>query len=203
MSNVSNLLLTPDNRLKVAQTVAPAKNPVSQTEVQNQLNLDADQLSADSSLIDRLIVAATGWAERYLGKQLITATWSNYYNLFTEPMVVWYPPVQSVEKIEYKNDSGNQVTVSSNDYVLDARIDPAEVRLSAGKTWPSNTEDEVSPVEIKVKAGYGDNPEDVPAEIRQAILMKLTQLYENRGIGKEKEMSSAQMLLDLHAVNRL
>lgn len=197
------LSLTEDNRLKVTQVTAPSKNPVTKTEAENQLKLDSDQASADSDLVDRLIVAATNWAQNYLNRQLITATYEVYYNNFLEPLILWYPPIQSVEHLKYKDNNGNTQTVSSDKYVVDTYVQPGEISRSDDKTWPSDLYNEVNVVWAKYKAGYGDSADDVPEDIRSAILMKIGQLYENRTTGIEEKVSAADNLLHPYRVRLL
>jgi len=194
------LQLDEDSRLKVRRVSAPAQQPVTRTEVAQHLNLDADQERADGPLLDRLIKAATSWCEEYLSRQLITATWANFYNIFDEPLKVYYPPVQSIQFLEYKNDKGTVKAVPSVDFVFDNTVDPAEISLAAGKTWPSSLEDEVNVIEAQAKCGYGDSPDDIPEDIRVAILMKVAGMYENRTAGKETEVSAAENLLKPYRV---
>jgi len=194
------LQLEQDNRLKLNRVSAPAKDPVTQTEVAEHLNLDSDQEQADSALLNRLIKAATSWAEEYLNRQLITATWANFYNIFDEPLQVWYPPVQSIAFLEYKNDQGTTKPVPAVDFVFDNTVDPAEISLAAGKTWPSSLEDEVNVIEAQAVCGYGDTPDDIPEDIRVAILMKVASMYEDRRAGKETAVTAAENLLRPHQV---
>jgi uncharacterized phiE125 gp8 family phage protein len=37
-------------------------------------------------------------------------------------------------------------------------------------------------IEIDIAVGYGDEPEDVPAPLRQAVRMLVAHWYENRGV---------------------
>jgi len=194
------LQLEEDSRLKLRRVSAPAQQPVTRTEVAQHLNLDADQEQADGPLLDRLIKAATSWCEEYLSRQLITATWANFYNIFDEPLKVYYPPVQSIQFLEYKNDKGTVKTVPSVDFVFDNTVDPAEISLAAGKTWPSSLEDEVNVIEAQAICGYGDSPDDIPEDIRVAILMKIASMYEDRRAGKETAVTAAENLLRPHQV---
>jgi len=194
------LQLEEDSRLKVRRVSAPAQQPVTRTEVAQHLNLDADQEQADGPLLDRLIKAATSWCEEYLSRQLITATWANFYNIFSEPLQVYYPPVQSIAFLEYKNDQGTVKAVPAVDFVFDNTVDPAEISLAAGKTWPTSLEDEVNVIEAQAICGYGDSPDDIPEDIRVAILMKIASMYEDRRAGKETAVTAAENLLRPHQV---
>jgi len=194
------LQLEEDSRLKLRRVSAPAQQPVTRTEVAQHLNLDADQEQADGPLLDRLIKAATSWCEEYLSRQLITATWANFYNIFDEPLKVYYPPVQSIAFLEYKNDQGTVKAVPAIDFVFDNTVDPAEISLAAGKTWPSSLEDEVNVIEVQAVCGFGDSPDDIPEDIRVAILMKIASMYEDRRAGKETAVTAAENLLRPHQV---
>jgi uncharacterized phiE125 gp8 family phage protein len=86
------------------------------------------------------------------------------------------------------------------DFVFDNTVDPAEISLAAGKTWPSSLEDEVNVIEAQAVCGYGDSPDDIPEDIRVAILMKVASMYEDRRAGKETAVTAAENLLRPHQV---
>jgi uncharacterized phiE125 gp8 family phage protein len=48
-----------------------------------------------------------------------------------------------------------------------------------GKAWP-DTSDEINAVRVRYTAGYGDSADDVPAAIRQWILLHVGAMYDRR-----------------------
>lgn len=70
-------------------------------------------------------------------------------------------------------------TVSAGDYVVDTDEEPGRVVLKSGETWPAVVLREAAGVRVRFTAGYG-NASAVPAPIKQAILLLVGSLYENR-----------------------
>jgi uncharacterized phiE125 gp8 family phage protein len=90
------------------------------------------------------------------------------------------PPLQSVTSIQYYDiDDNPAVTVDSSTYLVDADSWPGRIYLRDGQSWPSVTLREIGGVVIQFVAGYGD-ADDVPAPIRQAMQLILSDWYENR-----------------------
>jgi len=52
--------------------------------------------------------------------------------------------------------------------------------LNIGSVFPSNLRNKASMV-VEYVTGFGSSPSDVPAPIRQAVLIILANLYERRG----------------------
>jgi uncharacterized phiE125 gp8 family phage protein len=59
---------------------------------------------------------------------------------------------------------------------------------------PTNSDRYYGGFRITYKAGYGDAPGDVPQNIREAIKMWATELYENRAVGTLPSPDSRKLL---------
>jgi uncharacterized phiE125 gp8 family phage protein len=161
---------------------APEAEPVSLADAKVHLRVTTGD---EDSLIDALIHAARelldgrdGW----LNRTLVTQTWD--YTLDAFPVEDWIPlplpPVQEVTAITYEDINGNLQTFGSSNYSLSADKEWApRVLLAANASWPA-TWDEPEAVTIRMVNGYGDAAEDVPAPIRQAMLLLIGHWYENR-----------------------
>ena len=68
----------------------------------------------------------------------------------------------------------------TTDYILDLVSKRARIVLPYLGSWPTATLYPVNPIEIEFVCGYGDDPEDVPERIRQAILIQIADYYQNR-----------------------
>lgn len=175
--------------------VEPAAEPISLSEAKLHLKIDDSSPSTnpDDTLITGLIVAARRWCEDYQNRAYITQTWSLYLNRFPRHdhyIEIPKPPLQNIVSLSYKDGSGVLQTVSfldpsgtylieTDEYIVDASRRPGRLWLKNSATWPI-TLHEANAVIIQFVAGYGAAT-DVPAEIKSAILMKLSDLYENRG----------------------
>ena len=80
------------------------------------------------------------------------------------------------------------------EYRLDTLGPFAKIHLGGGLGPTRDT------LQVDFKAGYGEKPEDVPSEFKQAILMLVGDLYENRFSG---ESITPQMPLLSNAVRYL
>lgn len=117
-------------------------------------------------LLKYLTTVATDWVEETLGKSLLKETRQVIHNnnCFCLP----YGPVTKVLNVKY----GNKV-LDENQYSVSAKGDSLEV--SVPFRWKSPE------VVVTYEAGYGENPDDVPAVLRHAVLGTIEYLYENKG----------------------
>jgi uncharacterized phiE125 gp8 family phage protein len=155
----------------------PASEPVTLSEAKAQLSVTS---SAHDTRITSLITTARRQVERYLKRALITQTWKVYYNCFHAVMELPYPPLQSVTHVKYYDDSGTLQTLSSDLYWEDLASEPGKIVRKYDAVYPELLAGRPNAVEIQYVAGYGD-AEDVPEDIRHAILMLVTDYFDNRG----------------------
>lgn len=157
---------------------APATEPVTASEAKSHLRVDT---TADDTLIGTLITAARQHVENHLRRALITQTWELVMDAFPAGDVIRLPrpPLVSVTSIKYTDEDGNESTFSSAAYVVDTDSTKGRVVLKSGETWPSDTLAAANGVRVRYVAGYGE-ASAVPRPIRQAILLLIGTLYENR-----------------------
>jgi len=197
--------------LTLQQVTPPASEPITLDEAKAHLRQD---VSAEDSLIETLIQVAREHTENVTGRALITQTWK--YALDDFPPFYWQPhnhrhhvhdqhairlpkaPVQSVESVEYVAPDGSNQTVDASVYRVDSVSEPARVTEADGSHWPT-TNSVTNAVTLTFKAGYGDTASDVPAAIRQAILLLIGHWYDHRrtveGDGMAEMPMSAKSLL--------
>lgn len=165
---------------------APAAEPVSTADAKLHLRVDH---TAEDSLIYSKAAAARGHVERLTARQLITATWELRLDAFpadTCAIRIPKPPLREVLSVKYVDQDGTLQTLAPAEYVVDVPVGPTapwgRLWLAYLKTWPL-TRDERNAVRIQFKAGYGDNPADVPEDLRNAILLKVGALHASREPG--------------------
>lgn len=170
------------------QTVTPpAGLPVTLEEAKLHLRLPlefpAEQQTVEDELIRRLIAAATQDAELYQGRAYITRTLRLNLDRFPAgngPIYLPFPPVKQVLSVEYTDAAGQQHTLPATDYVADLAAAPARLVPAPDKGWPLTSLRPVAGVTVTYVAGYGEDPQDVPENIRSAILLLVGHLYEHR-----------------------
>lgn len=163
---------------RVKITTAPATEPVSQSEAKLHCRIDH---SAEDALITRLIEVARIQCENISGRAFITRT----YTAMLDRWPGWcfelpYPPLAGITSIKYYDDAGSPAaTFASSNYYVDTNSEPGRVALLNGADWPSTTLRDINGVEIIYTAGYG-NADAVPDQYKQAMLLLIGHLYENR-----------------------
>ena len=164
--------------MSLVLSAAAEKYPITSEEVIEHLRMCDDEADAMALTIDRLIADATAFAEDVTWRALITQTW-NYY-LDTWPgerfIVVPKPPLQSA-KVYYTVD-GAASEVEFTDIDVDVKTTPGRIVLETNEAWPTDTLIPASGIRVALVAGYGDDPEDVPIRIRQAMLLHTTMNYD-------------------------
>lgn len=157
----------------------PAQPLISLAEAKAQLRLDG---ADDDQLVEGYIAAATAWIDGpdgWLGRALISQTLELRAGGFPVcgdgEIDLPYPPVASVTSVTYSDSDGADQVLAADKYRLAGRfLSPA-----FGTSWPS-TRAQRDALRIQYVAGYGVEPDKVPAPIRQAILLLIGHWYGTR-----------------------
>lgn len=160
----------------LVQVTAPTIEPIGLQEAKDHLRVDS---TTEDPLISALISAARQQAEDFTWRQLVTATYDWTLDAFPWCLRPPKPPLQGITSITYLDTAGASQVLASTEYTVDAASQPGRVAPAFGKTWPS-TQAELNAVTVRLVVGYGDGASHVPAPIKQAILMAITDFYENR-----------------------
>jgi uncharacterized phiE125 gp8 family phage protein len=170
------------------QTAAPSGWPLSLDEAKRQLRV---LHSAEDTLIQSLIERATEFMQGHKGRNGVLArallTQSYEYRIDAFPLDLFariclpLPPLQTVESVKYIANDGVETTVDPATYVVDIGHQIGRVQLAYGHYWPV-ARLEPGAVRIRYTCGYGA-ASDVPATVKQAMLMLITQWFENRDGG--------------------
>ncbi len=187
---------------------APAKEPVGLEEMKAWARIDDFD---NDVMISGNITAARRWVEALTHRALITQTFVFKIDSFPGPIttVIELPGgnTQTLTSIAYLDTDGDSQTWASANYIADLVSQPALVGLAYGIDWPSIREWAL-PITITYSAGYGDDPGDVPEELRTAIKIIASDLYENRedsiiGASVVTASWSAKRLVDAYRVHRM
>lgn len=203
---------------------APAVEPVTAADVQNQLGIDVGE---QDSQIELYITAARGICEQMTGLALITQVWrmtlDRWPSSHREP---WWDgvregaigdlyasgrasqlllpryPLQTVDSVKA---DGETITVA--DYFnVDTTQKPGRLVLKYGETFPPII-DTANAVDVEYTAGFGDTATDVPAALRLAIIQMASHMFEHRGDGCSTEnamlASGAKAIFDSYKVRGL
>lgn len=167
------------DRLAFQRITAPAVEPVSLAEAKDHMRVvEADE----DGYIGTLVAAVRSHVEEETSRALITQTWTRWIDRFPfghmEQILLPRPPLQSVTQIVVTTDTGD-VVVDTSVYNVDTHSLPGRVTLAPGGEWPVPA-DQPNAVAIEYVAGYGATAGDVPEDLRHAIKLGVSQLYEHR-----------------------
>ena len=170
----------------ITTTTAPKVEPVTLAEVKSHLRLtttaaEAAAYTTEDDLLDRLITVARVQAEQETGRRFITQTLTYYLKQWPAERFIRipYPPLQSaVVTYRLTDDDDYDETLSTAD--VDIASEPGRIILQPNESWPSGTLYTDKPIKVTYICGYG-LAVAVPENIKSAILLKISDLYENRG----------------------
>lgn len=159
--------------------VPPAVEPVTLAEAKAHLRVDGNE---EDALISSLITAAREYAETFQRRAYVTQTWELTLDEWpTGPEIrLPRPPLQAVESITYRDQSGVEHVLDPATYIVDTRSEPGRVVLAPGRCWPSVALAPAGAITVRYVAGYGDTADSVPVKVKQAILLLVGHWYANR-----------------------
>jgi len=175
-------------------TTPPAVEPISLAEAQAYLRIDTTNDSIEDAYVSSLIVAAREYCENYQNRAYITQTWEmalqgfpfsafDWLNTYKRNSIIEIPKgkLQTINSFTYKDTSGAVTTlILDTDYNVSTRGILGRISPPFGMIFPLAILYPLDPVVISFTCGYGDNPEDVPSRVKQAMLLLISHWYENR-----------------------
>ena len=154
-----------------------ATNPLFTTaEAKDFLKVDT---TADDTLIDNLIKAATQSCEEYTNQYFMDTLVTQYSDNWMEFYRLYKSPVSSLTHIKYYDSNDSLQTLAASNYILDNASKPARIGLAVDGELPTLA-DRINAVEVKYTVGYGTASTDVPDGIKQAVLLTIGNWYQNR-----------------------
>ncbi len=160
-------------------TTPPAAEPVSLADAKAHLRVThAD----DDAYISKLITAARRAIEQRTGLRFIAQGWSLFLDCWpaSPAASLQLGPVSAIADIIVFGEDDTPATVDPAHYYLDSASRPARAVLRDGRTPPRGGRP-VNAIEIRFTAGFGLTGDDVPADIRQAVLITLAHWFDHRG----------------------
>lgn len=164
--------------MTLVMTSGPLAEPVSVADAKAHMRVDS---TAEDALIASLIVTSRLHIEAALGLALLTQAWSYFVDAWprSRESVLPLKPVQTVATVRVWAQDGTSQTLAAETYTLDGEGMPPRLVLSRSAAPPAPGRS-ASGIEIAFSAGFGDAGIDVPAPIRQALLLLVAHWFENR-----------------------
>lgn len=152
----------------------PQVEPVSIAEVKEQIGI-ADTIG--DALIARRIVHARTKSEGYTDRAFITQTREIRWDCFRAKHEL--PSALTIVSVKYIDPDGAEQTLGAPNYALDAYPFVPVLKAAYGVSWPS-TRAEENAVRVQFTAGYGPRSTDVPAPIKEAMILFVGHLMNHQ-----------------------
>lgn len=145
---------------------------------------DGNYTHPDDDLLVALLAAAVDRAERFTGRSIRLKSYEGALDAFPDDggeIEIAHPPLVEIHSVLYGNDSE---MLDFADYALDDYSQPARIKPLGGLAWPTFSYP-LAGVKIAFEAGYA--AADLPAAIRQALLLMVADWYEHREDSSDKQ----------------
>lgn len=158
----------------------PAAEPVTLAEANFHLRLVADPTDTseqpEDGLVSTLIIAAREVASEFLNRPVADGLYELRRCRFDGPLP---SPAREVVSVVYVADDGTSTTVDPAVWELAGPLTRPRLRERWGQVWPTDVRERDDSIVITFRGGFGDGY-PMPVIIKQAILLIVGHLYENR-----------------------
>lgn len=157
--------------------VEPSELPVTLAELRQAQRV---KHAREESYETQCLAAAVDRVQRDTHRQLMPALWRDYLTMWgcEGYLRLQASPVQSLQGITYLDTAGERQTLSTSVYEAYTFMEPAQIRLAYGQSWPS-IRTRLDTIQVDYLAGYTGR-DYVPPLLKQAIVMLAGTWLENR-----------------------
>jgi uncharacterized phiE125 gp8 family phage protein len=150
--------------------------PISVPDAKRHLRVDA---ATDDAIIGGYIASAREWVEDETGLFLTQRQVTEPIGAFRSNLRLRAWPIAADQPVTigYRDAEGSDQTITTA--TLKNATRPGILYPALGSRWPSSA----SAISVTLTAGY-PNADDVPASLKQAMLVMLTAFYEDREGGE-------------------
>ncbi len=161
----------------------PAAEPVTLAQAKAHLRVEHDD---DDDIIAALIAGSRIHVETQTRRALITQSWRLTRDVWPESgfVAVLPVPLVALDAARVYRADGTMQAIDVAAFTLDSAASPARLGFTRGAL--PIPERPFAGIEIDVTCGYGDEGDDVPEPLRQAIRLLVAHWYENRGLVSEE-----------------
>ena len=174
----------------------PFQEPVTDDEAKLYLRVEH---SLDDHIIRMMIAAARSMVEAYTGQTLIEQKWRLTIDAHDGLIKLIKLPLAPFVRLEGRPKKiQREHTIEITNYKLRRDAGFATVELLTNLT-------SYDVLQLEFVVGYGETAESVPVAYKQAILMLVAEMYENR-VGADTNVvmnDTVKSLLAVHRVKRL
>jgi uncharacterized phiE125 gp8 family phage protein len=156
---------------------APAALPVTLAEAKARLRIE---FSDDDAVASALLGAAVSHVDGWNGaahRALVTQTWEDAYDGFSDEMRLSVGPVASVTSVTYEKPDGTDEVLGAANYALLEDVRGHFIAAKPDTYWPQTGRRRDA---VRIRYAAGQAAADVPEAIKAAICLIFGDLYANR-----------------------
>jgi uncharacterized phiE125 gp8 family phage protein len=156
----------------------PSIEPVTLEEAIGQCHANS---GVEDDWFRRAITTARLQAEMYQRRAYINQTLQLSFDTWPK-LPIYFPrsPVSEILSVKAYDIENTETVISISNFLIDYSTSPARLTLMYGYQWPDISLRDINSIQIQYTAGYGDSRSDIPPDVKQAILLYVDYLYENR-----------------------
>jgi len=139
------------------------------------------EITSDPTLeatLTQKIKAARIWIERYCQIAMLEQTIEIRYPCFPSRLPMEVTPIRSITHLKYWDANKAEQTVTATDYRLNDWTSTPYLHLLIDV--PTVYEKYDDPVNLQYKAGFGTTADDVPDDLKEAVLILATKMEADR-----------------------
>lgn len=175
----------------------PATTPVSLQECKDWMKVSWDN---DDNLIEGLINTAVTKAQEYCSLALITQTIRLGIKDYSEEVELPYGPHQSISRVIRKYKDETKTLTEGSGYHLDGSCPNMFYTIYPDTVYRTSIGAVPYRLIIDFVAGYGDEPENVPQVIREALKLMVANAYEYRNV---EDLKAVDVYMDMKVKSKL
>ena len=163
--------------MSITDITAPEVEPVTLASAKEFLRVDSGH---EDALILDLIKSARERVEYMARTTLITRR--RIYSsakTCTGRLYINHSPVKFIHKLAVIDGADNASEIPLGDVYINKRASPVSISMRRRDLFSDYAADPAA-ITAEFDAGYGPAPEDVPLQLRQAVLLLVAQGYEHR-----------------------
>ena len=181
-------------------------NPLSLAFVKSSLKITT---TADDAFLTMLMSAVLFFGERYTGRDFRNNSWTTLHDEFSDRIVLRKTQLRDITSVRYWNQDtvSAQILVDSSVYYAKVEYGWGELVLKTDQEWPTDVDDREAEHRIEIIFRTLVSNEHIDA-MKQAMIMHITYLYQNRGDCCEADAESvrasgAYLLYDQFRIARI
>lgn len=155
----------------------PQEMPVSLEDSRNAARVNGTDNDSEIRVQVAFLAAE---AEHITGRAIINRTIQMTLPSFPAAIEAPAIPFGSVSEIIYRDEAGNEQTLSTAAWVVDRTTSPPSIVRAPGYEWPA-TQVRNDAVKVRVICGYGADSSSVPAPFKAYILAKVREYFAPAG----------------------